>query len=151
MSGIPLNKPPYAVLTAIDLNKGEIAWQMPLGEGSPALRNNPLLKDVALPDRLGSDSKGGAMVTAGGLVFIGGGDSYFYAFDKKTGREVWRGEVPVRQYRHADDVSHEIGRAIHRDRHRIRQPERAGRTQSGQLNAGSQKRHRRTAFVRRGI
>jgi glucose dehydrogenase len=93
MNGIPLIKPPYANLTAIDLNKGEFAWQIPFGEGSPALRNHPLLRDVKLPDRLGSDSKGGVIVT-GGLVFGGGGDKYFYAFDKMTGREVWRGELP---------------------------------------------------------
>jgi quinoprotein glucose dehydrogenase len=93
--GIPLVSPPYAVLTAIDLSKGDIAWSVPLGEGSPALRQNPLLKDVKLPDRLGSpNSRGGAMVTKSGLVFIGGGDSYMYAFDKKTGKEVWRGKVP---------------------------------------------------------
>lgn len=94
LNGIPIIKPPYATLTAIDLNKGDIAWQKPLGEGSPALRNHPLLKGVALPDRLGSDSKGGAIITASGLVFVGGGDKYLYAFDKKTGREVWRGGVP---------------------------------------------------------
>lgn len=93
--GIPLIKPPYAVLTAIDLNHGTIAWKVPLGEGSASLRNNPLLRGVTLPDRLGSpNSRGGALVTAGGLVFIGGGDSYLYAFDTKTGREVWRGQVP---------------------------------------------------------
>jgi len=93
--GMPINKPPWAVLTALDLNRGEIAWQVPLGEGSTFVRNHPLLKGVALPDRLGSpDSKGGAMVTASGLVFIGGGDKYFYAFDKKTGKEIWRGSVP---------------------------------------------------------
>ena len=91
---IPIVKPPYATLTAIDLNKGELAWQTPVGEGSPAVRNHPLLKDVKLPDRLGSDSKGGAIVTAGGLVFVGGGDKYLYAFDKMTGREVWRGALP---------------------------------------------------------
>jgi glucose dehydrogenase len=34
------------------------------------------------------------MVTKSGLVFIGGGDGYLYAFDKKTGKEVWRGKVP---------------------------------------------------------
>jgi quinoprotein glucose dehydrogenase len=83
------------VLTAIDLNKGEIAWKVPLGEGSAALRNHPLLKGVALPDRLGSpNSRGGAMVTKSGLVFIGGGDGYLYAFDKTSGREIWRGKVP---------------------------------------------------------
>ena len=93
--GLPLVSPPYAVLTAIDLNKGEIAWKAPLGEGSPAVRNHPLLKGVKLPDRLGSpNSNGGAMVTRSGLVFIGGGDTYFYAFDKKTGKEIWRGKIP---------------------------------------------------------
>ena len=93
--GLPLVSPPYAVLTAIDLSKGDIAWSVPLGEGSPALRRNPLLQGVKLPDRLGSpNSRGGAMVTKSGLVFIGGGDSYMYAFDKKTGKEVWRGKVP---------------------------------------------------------
>src|SRR5262249_12491594 len=95
LRGVPLNSPPYAVLTAIDLNKGEIAWKVPLGEGSESLRNNFLLKGVTLPDRLGSpNSRGGAMVTKSGLVFIGGGDTYLYAFDKKTGKEIWRGKVP---------------------------------------------------------
>jgi quinoprotein glucose dehydrogenase len=94
LNGIPLVKPPYATLTAIDLNKGDIAWQKPVGEGSPGIRNNPLLKDVKLPDRLGSDSKGGAIVLASGLIFVGGGDGYLYAFDKMTGNEVWRGKLP---------------------------------------------------------
>jgi quinoprotein glucose dehydrogenase len=94
LNGIPLVKPPYATLSAIDLNKGEIAWQKPVGEGSPGVRLNPLLKGVALPDRLGSDSKGGAIITASGLLFIAGGDKYLYAFDKMNGKEVWRGELP---------------------------------------------------------
>jgi quinoprotein glucose dehydrogenase len=93
--GLPLNSPPYAVLAAIDLNKGEIAWKAPLGEGNPAIRNHPLLKGVTLPDRLGSpNSRGGPMVTKSGLVFIGGGDGYLYAFDRKSGKEIWRGKVP---------------------------------------------------------
>jgi quinoprotein glucose dehydrogenase len=93
--GLPLVSPPYAVLTAIDLNRGEIAWKIPLGEGNPAIRNHPLLKGVALPERLGSpNSRGGAMVMKSGLVFIGGGDGYLYAFDKTSGSEVWRGKIP---------------------------------------------------------
>ena len=93
--GLPLIAPPYAVLAAIDLNQGTIAWKVPLGEGSAALRNHPLLKGVRLPDRLGSpNSRGGAMVTRSGLVFIGGGDNYLYAFDKKSGKELWRGMIP---------------------------------------------------------
>jgi len=93
--GLPLISPPYAILAAIDLNKGEIAWKVPLGEGSAAIRNHPLLKGVALPDRLGSTaSMGGAMVTKSGLIFVGGGDGYIYAFETKTGKEVWREKVP---------------------------------------------------------
>jgi quinoprotein glucose dehydrogenase len=93
--GLPLTSPPYAVLTAIDLNQGTIAWRVPLGEGNQALRNHPLLKGVTLPDRLGSpNNRGGAMVTASGLVFIGGGDGYLYAFDTRKGTEIWRGKVP---------------------------------------------------------
>ena len=93
--GLPLNSPPYAVLAAIDLNKGEMAWKAPLGEGSPAIRNHPLLKGVTLPDRLGSpNSRGGPMVTRSGLVFIGGGDGYLYAFDRQSGKEIWRGKIP---------------------------------------------------------
>ena len=93
--GMPLNRPPWAVLTALDLKRGEIAWKVPLGEGPSFVRNHPLLKGVALPERMGSpESRGGAMVTGGGLVFIGGGDGYFYAFDKSSGKEVWRAQVP---------------------------------------------------------
>jgi quinoprotein glucose dehydrogenase len=93
--GLPLISPPYAVLTAIDLNNGTIAWKAPLGEGDASVRNHPLLKGVALPDRLGSpNSRGGALVTRSGLVFIGGGDGYLYAFDTKTGKELWRAKTP---------------------------------------------------------
>ncbi len=87
---IPLTKPPYAKLVAIDLDAGDIVWSVPFGEGSPAVRNHSLLAGVALPDRLGTGGTNGPMVTAGGLVFIGGGDPYLYAFDAATGREVSR-------------------------------------------------------------
>jgi glucose dehydrogenase len=92
---LPPISPPYSTLTALDLNKGEIAWQSPLGEGSPSLRNHPLLKGVTLPGRLGSTTnRGGALVTRTGLVLIGGGDGYLYAFDKRSGKEIWRTKIP---------------------------------------------------------
>jgi quinoprotein glucose dehydrogenase len=91
---IPLIKPPYGRLTAIDLHRGELVWQVPVGEGSPAIRNHPLLKGVALPERLGSPNNGGGILTAAGLIFIGGGDGFLYAFDKRSGQEVWRGRLP---------------------------------------------------------
>ena len=87
---IPLVKPPYARLVAIDLNAGEIAWSVPFGEGSRIMRAHPLLRGIDLPDRLGTPGANGPLVTAGGLVFLGGGDPYLYAFDAATGREVTR-------------------------------------------------------------
>jgi quinoprotein glucose dehydrogenase len=96
LGAIPVIKPPYALLVAIDLNKGDIAWKVPFGQGSAAIRNHPLLKGVQLPERLGTPGTAGSMVTKGGLVFVGGGDPYLYAFDKATGREVWRVPTPFR-------------------------------------------------------
>jgi len=47
--GLPLTKPPYGRITAIDLNKGEILWQEPNGIGSPQVRSHPALAGVELP------------------------------------------------------------------------------------------------------
>ena len=94
LGAVPLTKPPYSELTAIDLNKGDIVWRVPFGEGRAALRRSPLLAGVKLPERLGTPGNSSVMVTKGGLVFGGGGESYLYAFDKATGREVWRGATP---------------------------------------------------------
>ena len=87
---IPLIKPPWAKLVAIDLDQGDIAWSVPFGEGSRLIRRHPLLRDVELPDRLGTPGANGLVATAGGLVLIGGGETYLYAFDSDTGREITR-------------------------------------------------------------
>jgi glucose dehydrogenase len=98
LRGLPVIPPPYAVVAAIDLNQGEIEWRSALGEGPPSIRSNPLLKGVTLPDRLGNaNNHGGPLVTRSGLVFVAAGDSYPYAFDKRTGKEIWRGRLPFAQ------------------------------------------------------
>ncbi len=95
MGGIPVLKPPYGHLTAIDLNRGEIVWQIPFGD-TPSVRANPALRNVKLPGQLGVAGAPGSLVTKGGLVFVGGGDMTFHAIDKATGHEVWRAPLPRR-------------------------------------------------------
>ena len=74
MDGLPLLKPPYGHLTAIDLNRGEIAWRVPIGD-TPSLRDaSGAARTSPLPAKLGAAGAPGAIVTAGGLVFVGGGD-----------------------------------------------------------------------------
>jgi quinoprotein glucose dehydrogenase len=94
--GLPLNKPPYAFLVAFDMNRGEIVWRVPFGFGDESIRNHPALKGVKLPERLGTPGTPGSIVTKGGLVFVGGGDRALFAFDKRTGREVWYAPLPRR-------------------------------------------------------
>jgi quinoprotein glucose dehydrogenase len=54
----------------------------------PSVRTHPLLRDVKLPDRLGAPGAPGGIVTKGGLILGGGGDTALYAFDKVNGREL---------------------------------------------------------------
>jgi len=93
---LPINKPPYGTLTAIDLNSGNRRWQIPLGD-TPALRNHPLLRDLNLPS-LGVAGAPGAIVTAGGLLFASGGGSVLYALDTRDGRVLWSQELGQRAY-----------------------------------------------------
>jgi quinoprotein glucose dehydrogenase len=95
--GLPLTKPPYGHVTAIDLNHGTIAWQRPFGDW-PELRNNPALKNVKLPDELGIAGPQGGIVTKGGLVFVGGEDMSLHAIDKTNGKDLWKGILPARSY-----------------------------------------------------
>lgn len=85
---IPVLKPPYAYLDALDLNRGDMLWQTPFGDDG-ALRNHPALKGVKLPAKLGAVGDSGVIVTKGGLLFVGGGDEAFHAVDKKTGEDLW--------------------------------------------------------------
>ena len=111
--GLPLVKPPYGRITAIDLNKGEIAWMVPNGDGP---RDHPLLKALNLPP-LGHPGRSAPLLTKT-LLFVGEGDSImatldripksmplglapgaggrkFRAFDKATGATLWETELPA--------------------------------------------------------
>jgi glucose dehydrogenase len=61
MGSLPLVKPPYGELVAIDLGRGDIAWRVPFGD-TPSVRSHPLLRDVKLPDRLGVAGAPGVIV-----------------------------------------------------------------------------------------
>lgn len=88
MDGLPLLKPPYAHLVAIDLNRGTILWREPFGD-YPSVRQQLERLGVKPPERLGAQGPAGLIVTKGGLLFVGGGDRAFHAVDKATGRELW--------------------------------------------------------------
>ena len=91
-NGLPIQRPPYGTLTAYDLGAGEIAWQVPIGD-TRSVREHPALAGVQLPERLGVSGAPGPIVTAGGLVFLTGGGDVLYAFDSRTGEELWAGEL----------------------------------------------------------
>ena len=91
--GAPCSPPPFGSLVAIDLNTGTKKWDVPLGSLGPML---PPGVDSAQAAALGSVNLGGAITTAGGIVFIGAAlDRSLHAFDIETGRELWRGPLPA--------------------------------------------------------
>jgi quinoprotein glucose dehydrogenase len=93
-------KPPWGQLTAFNLNRGDIAWQVVLGEHKE-------LTARGIPPT-GTQNIGGSIVTAGGIVFIGSTqDEMFRAFDKTSGKVLWKGELPAGGY--ATPCTYEAG------------------------------------------
>jgi quinoprotein glucose dehydrogenase len=93
--GLPLVKPPYGRITAIDLKSGEHLWMQPNGDTPRWIAEHPALRNVSLP-RTGSPSRAGILVTKT-LLFAGegwGGGPGFYAYDKKTGEIRARIQLP---------------------------------------------------------
>ena len=89
--GYPAVKPPWGTLNAIDLNKGRILWQVPLGEFEElTLRGIP---------KTGTENYGGPVATDGGLIFIAASkDEFIRAFDKNSGAELWKYKLPAGGY-----------------------------------------------------
>jgi len=85
--GYPANKPPWGSLNCIDLNTGKLLWKVPHGE-------YPELSAAGVP-KTGTENYGGAIVTAGGLVFCAGArDTKLWAYDKNTGAALWSAKLP---------------------------------------------------------
>jgi len=99
--GYPAVAPPWGTLNAINLNTGEYAWKIPLGE-------YPELAAKGMKNT-GTENYGGPIVTAGGLVFIGATnfDRKFHAFDKLTGKLLWETTLPFSG--NATPVTYEAG------------------------------------------
>jgi quinoprotein glucose dehydrogenase len=89
---LPITKPPYGTLTAIDLNTGDLKWTIPLGD-APGVRNHPALAGVKLPEKLGVAGAPSGIVTRGGLVFITGGGRVIYAIDSRSGAYLWEHDL----------------------------------------------------------
>jgi quinoprotein glucose dehydrogenase len=105
VQGLPLLKPPYSLLNAIDLDKGEIKWQVPHGDTPDAVRNHPLLKGMNIP-KTGLPGSVGLVVTKS-LVVLGDSaitttpehprGAMLRAYDKQTGQQVGAVWMPAQQ------------------------------------------------------
>ena len=105
MQGLPLLKPPYGLLNAIDLDKGELKWQVPHGDTPDAVRNSPVLKGMNIP-KTGLQGSVGLIVTKT-LVVLGDPaltttpdhprGAMLRAYDKQTGKEVGAVWMPAQQ------------------------------------------------------
>jgi quinoprotein glucose dehydrogenase len=86
--GFPAIKPPFWVMTAYDLNEGKLKWQIPVGE-VPELAARGIHNTGSVP------SRGGPVVTAGGLIFAPSqSDRKLYAYDAETGKTLWSKQIP---------------------------------------------------------
>lgn len=89
--GYPGSRPPWGTLNAIDLNTGKLVWKIPLGEFKELSRRG-------IPVT-GTENFGGAIVTAGGLVFAAGTpDNKIRAFDSTSGKQLWEHDLPFGGY-----------------------------------------------------
>ncbi len=100
VQGLPLVKPPYGSITAIDLNKGDILWHIANGDTPDSIKDNPALKGLDIP-RTGRPGVFGVLVTKTLLICgernAGKSPTMLRAYDKATGKEVGAVPIPVGQ------------------------------------------------------
>jgi quinoprotein glucose dehydrogenase len=106
IDGLPLIKPPYGTISAINLDKGEIVWQIPHGETPDLIRNNSALKGVNI-SRTGQETWNVGTLVTKTLVIAGDGvvtttaehprGAMLRAYDKATGKEVGAVYMPAPQ------------------------------------------------------
>jgi quinoprotein glucose dehydrogenase len=106
VDGLPLLKPPYGTISAINLDKGEIVWQIAHGETPDVVRNHPALKGMNIP-RTGQETYNIGTLVTKTLVIAGDGQitttsdhprgAMLRAYDKKTGKEVGAVYMPAPQ------------------------------------------------------
>lgn len=91
-TGMLCKQPPYGGIRAIDMATGKTIWDRPLGE---ARTNGPFGIPSMLPVTIGTPNNGGAVVTAGGLIFIAAAtDNLIRAIDLRTGETLWKDVLP---------------------------------------------------------
>jgi len=93
LTGLLCKRPPYGGIRAIDLRTGRTIWNRPFGT---ARRNGPWGIPSMLPVDIGTPNNGGAVVTAGGLVFVAAAtDNLVRAIDIRTGKTLWQDTLPA--------------------------------------------------------
>ncbi len=94
--GLPLLKPPYGAITAIDLKTGEHLWRIPNGDTPASVRNHPALRGLDIPNT--GKSAHANILTTKTLLFYGEGrgqEPWLHVLDKMTGEEITRIELPA--------------------------------------------------------
>lgn len=91
-TSVPCFEPPWSKIAVIDLNANKLLWSRPLGSMK---KSGPFGIQSGLPFMVGTPVQSGSITTRGGLIFHGGAmDSTLRAFDLKTGKVLWEGELP---------------------------------------------------------